>query len=363
MRFQFATLGVLSLVVLGGCGENPRTQPPAANVPTTPVKPKSSADDATNSLLAVQPAQAKLRRFSFHYKFRVKDLKPMGDAAQNLVRVWLPCAASTDCQEVTRLEATAPAELSEHNESRYGNSLLYLETAIPETGEFTVDVPYEVVRREVLQAATPPDPDAEKLNDMLRSQFLAADKMVPTTGKSVEMLKSVDLPEDPCHLARQLYDLVDAHVVYKKEGTGWGRGDTNWVCDSGYGNCTDFHSLFISLARSQGLPSRFEIGFSIPTDKTAGPIAGYHCWAWFFADMRGWVPVDISEADKHPELKEYYFGNLTADRVMFSLGRDLELVPQPASEPLNFFIYPHIEVGGQVLPKENVELQFSFADK
>jgi transglutaminase-like putative cysteine protease len=111
------------------------------------------------------------------------------------------------------------------------------------------------------------------------------------------------------------------------------------------------------------LPARFEIGFSIPTDQTAGQIAGYHCWAWFYLNERGWVPVDISEADKHPEQKEYYFGNLTADRVMFSVGRDLELVPTSANEPLNFFIYPYIEVGGRLLPNENVELQFWFEDK
>ena len=62
-------------------------------------------------------------------------------------------------------------------------------------------------------------------------------------------------------------------------------------------------------------------------------------------------------------MKEYYFGNLTADRVTFSMGRDLQLNPAPAAGPLNFFIYPHIEVGGKVLPKENLELQFSFQDK
>lgn len=163
--------------------------------------------------------------------------------------------------------------------------------------------------------------------------------------------------------ARQLYDVVDQHVAYKKEGTGWGRGDTNWVCDNGYGNCTDFHSLFMSLARSQGLPAKFEIGFSIPTDKSEGPIAGYHCWAWFHAKDKGWIPVDISEADKHPEMKEYYFGNLTADRVTFSTGRDLQLNPAPVAGQLNFFIYPHIEVGGKVLQKENLELQFSFKDE
>jgi transglutaminase-like putative cysteine protease len=203
---------------------------------------------------------------------------------------------------------------------------------------------------------------AEKLTAQQRALYLSADALVPTSGKPLKLLP-MELKKDKRDLARQLYDLVDGHVTYKKEGVGWGRGDTNWVCDSRYGNCTDFHSLFMSLARSQGLPARFEIGFSVPTDRAEGLIAGYHCWAWFHLEGRGWIPVDISEADKHPAMKEYYFGNLTADRVVFSVGRDLELVPKPSQSPLNFFVYPHIEVGGKALRSEDVELQMSFKEE
>lgn len=315
--------------------------------------PSSSSDLPTKS-----------RRFAFHYRFKVKDLKSSEDAASSVVRVWLPSATASDEQDVRRLEPIAPAEVTEKVDDQFGNRILFFETKIPESGEFTVDIPYEVTRREVLRgpsraAATV----GEKLDDAKRQFFLRADAMVPTTGKSLKLLDMIELMQDKFARARQLYDIVDHHVAYKKEGTGWGRGDTNWVCDSRYGNCTDFHSLFISLARSQGLPSRFEIGFSIPTDKPEGPIAGYHCWAWFYNDERGWIPVDISEADKNPMMKDYYFGGLTADRVTFSVGRDISLVPKSESQPLNFFIYPHIEVGGKVLPKENVELQFAFKDQ
>jgi transglutaminase-like putative cysteine protease len=276
-----------------------------------------------------------------------------------LVNVWLPCPPNSDCQQVKRLPATAPAEISEHQEPRYGNRILFFQTRIPATGEFTVDVPYAVTRREVLRQTDGP---GEKLDAAERALFLRADRLVPTSGKPLDLLAPLALRKEKLGLARQLYNLVDDHVTYKKEGTGWGRGDTMWVCDSRYGNCTDFHSLFMSLARSQGLPTRFEIGFSIPTDKSEGPIAGYHCWAWFYLDGRGWVPVDISEADKHPEMKDYYFGNLTADRVLYSVGRDLELVPKSSQPPLNYFIYPHIEIGGEPLAPENIELQISFKE-
>jgi len=316
------------------------------------------AEEGNVKLPAKEP---KTREFSFQYQFRVKGLKAQGDAAKDRVRVWLPSPSSDAEQQVTRGEATAPAKIAEHQESRFGNRILYFETQIPASGEFSVKVPYQVKRHEVRQLAAMPGA-SEKLDDMRRALYLAADKLVPTSGKPLKLLEGLELRANKIDMARQLYDLVDKHVVYKKEGIGWGRGDTNWVCDSGFGNCTDFHSLFISLARSRGLPARFEIGFSIPTDKTEGPVAGYHCWAWFYLEERGWVPVDISEADKNPAMKEYYFGNLTADRVKFSTGRDLKLNPPSAQQPLNFFVFPYIEVGGETLPAANIELQNSFRE-
>jgi hypothetical protein len=75
------------------------------------------------------------------------------------------------------------------------------------------------------------------------------------------------------------------------------------------------------------------------------------------------VPVDISEANKEPRLRDYYFGNLTEDRVAFSTGRDLNLVPLQDGPSLNFFIYPYVEVDGKEHPQAKIERRFSFRDK
>ena len=362
MRYVAASL--ICLLVHSGCGNNP--QPPAVGSPPQQSTPGTIARGAAENSVTppppatLSPREPKSRQFTLHYKFRVKDLKSTGDAERDTVRVWIPLPSTNEHQKINPLPETAPVVLEDHQEGRYGNRLRYLQLPIPANGEFTVDLPYEVVRHEV--RTTEKNEQLAELGESERAQLLAANELVPITGKPLELLKDLQLSAEPNARARQLYDLVDEHVVYKKEGTGWGRGDTDWVCENGYGNCTDFHSLFISLARSQNLPARFEIGFSIPTDKREGPISGYHCWAWFHTRDRSWVPVDISEADKHPELKEYYFGNLTADRVMFTTGRDLELQPTPAHRPLNFLIFPYIEVGGETLAKENVELQFSFKE-
>jgi transglutaminase-like putative cysteine protease len=120
--------------------------------------------------------------------------------------------------------------------------------------------------------------------------------------------------------------------------------------------------LFISLTRSQKVPAKFEIGFSLPTKRGSGEIAGYHCWAKFRPPGYDWIPVDISEANKNPSLRDYYFGNLNADRVTFSTGRDIDLVPKQAGKPLNFFIFPYVEVAGTTYPSGKVQSKFSFED-
>lgn len=254
-----------------------------------------------------------------------------------------------------------PASAKTHVERKYGNRMLYLEPEVTTDGDLTFDVAYDIERREVTAGQIETESDVAKA--VVPSKlFLAANRRVPITGKPLELVKGVALHDDQIERAKQLYDIVDRHVTYKKEGTGWGRGDVLWVCDSQYGNCTDFHSLFISLARSQGLPARFEIGFPLPEKRGSGTIGGYHCWAHFFVENHGWVPIDISEADKHPEKKDYFFGNITEDRLTFTTGRDLVLVPRQAGKPLNYFVYPYIEVNGKPWPKSKIQTRFRFED-
>jgi hypothetical protein len=61
-------------------------------------------------------------------------------------------------------------------------------------------------------------------------------------------------------------------------------------------------------------------------------------------------------------MTEYYFGNLTENRMVFSTGRDITLEPKQDGEPLNFFVYPYVEVGGKAYPAEKVRKTFSYRD-
>ena len=83
------------------------------------------------------------------------------------------------------------------------------------------------------------------------------------------------------------------------------------------------------------------------------------------ADSSGWetgakVPVDVSEAWKHPKKREYFFGANDEHRVLFSRGRDIRFNPEQADEPVNFFVYPDTELDGK--PFEAVQTKFFFRD-
>jgi transglutaminase-like putative cysteine protease len=302
-----------------------------------------------------QRAALRTRSFDFTYSATVTGLKP-----GQIARVWVPLARSTPDQKVTVLKRTLPEGVSRvGDEPKSGNRMLFFEGKADRDGRIPLTVVYRVRRREVkAENGKRSKEDAGHIR-----RFLQPDSLVPITGKPLELLKGKRLPADPMRKARLLYDLVNHHLRYAKDGTGGGRGDAVWACDSKHGNCSDFHSLFISLARSQKIPAKFEIGFPLPARRDNGEIAGCHCWAFFRPEDKGWVPVDISEANKNPKMTDYFFGNLTEDRVTFSTGRDLRLVPNQAGKPVNFFIYPYVEVDGKEYPQEKIQRKFTFRDE
>jgi len=298
----------------------------------------------------------KNRTFLFTYAGTVKGLVPGKEAS-----VWLPVAVSGPEQNVTIVTQNLPSKGNIGTEKQYGNSSFFFKAKANDSGEIPFEVAYRVARKEVKADMA--------ANFMLKpstsenlTRFLQPDAKVPITGKPLDLIKDTKLPKDQFAAAKVLYDVVNTHMKYSKDGKGWGQGDSVWACDSKFGNCSDFHSLFISMARGNKIPSKFEMGFPIPTKHGEGVVGGYHCWAWFLPNQKGWVPVDISEANRNPDMKEYYFGNLTEDRVRFTTGRDINLEPRQKGPALNFFIYPYVEVDGVVHPQEKIDRRFAYKD-
>jgi transglutaminase-like putative cysteine protease len=315
-------------------------------------------------VLSSLPALAqKERHFNFHYTFTVKNV-----STGERVRVWIPLAHPDAFQDVTVTSKGGDLPLKQVRQPEFGNEVLYAETAKADKGEYKFSVDYDVVRREhvvLVNGKTVPNAPSEKVPRVSPhtelARFLEADRLVPVTGVPAQLAEQETKgATTPLEKAKDIYEYVFRTMKYDKTGEGWGHGDTLWACDSKHGNCTDFHSVFISMARAEKIPARFQIGFPMPADKHSAEIPGYHCWAEFYLDGTGWVPVDISEAWKHREKRDYFFGAHDVNRVQFTQGRDLKLAPAQDGAPLNYFVYPYVEIGGKEYP--NVSIAFSFED-
>jgi transglutaminase-like putative cysteine protease len=300
-----------------------------------------------------------LRNFQFTYLTRIPTLP----ADAKISRIWIPLPQSDRYQIVSDLKIETPFAYTKRRDHEYGNEYLYLQVPPAKVTEpAEVRVSFEVTRHEhrvVLEARPVTAQCGVTPKDLQR--YLQPDRRVPLQGVIAELsAQETRGIQDPVAKARAIYNYVIATMRYDKSGIGWGNGDAIWACTAKRGNCTDFHSLLIGMLRATGIPARFEIGFPLPADQHDGAVPGYHCWAQFYVEPYGWIPVDASEAWKHPAKKDYFFGAHDDNRLQFTVGRDIRLDPPQQSDPLNYFIYPYAELDGKPFALES---KFSFQDR
>lgn len=303
-------------------------------------------------------AGADERSFEIRYRAEVTEIT---DTAGKIA-LWIPLPRSHMDQTIRDLNIKASEDYEVVQDAEFGNRYAYIEItdeeAIAEMESMPwIEVTANVTRKRVNALESPYSMHHTK-GDLGR--FLGPTMMISLEGPIHEEARRVVGDEArQFEQAQMLYNHIVSTVDYDKSGTGWGRGDSLFVCDTRAGNCTEFHSLFMAEARSLQIPARFIIGFPLPANETAGEVAGYHCWAEFFTPERGWVPVDASEAQKNPARKDELFGGLDPDRVEFTIGRDIQL-PKSESQPLNFSIYPHLEFNGT--PSQNIQWSLKFSN-
>lgn len=309
---------------------------------------------ALASLATAAQPELKARTFKLTYAATVQQI-PAGARSLDL---WLPYPQTDANQTIDRVTVRAPGPLTIGREPRLGDEALCYHAGNP-TGSVTVELEVSATRRE--NAGLKETLSAEEAR-----QYLGPEPLVPIDGPVLALAReAVKGARTDAQKTRAIYEKVTGMMKYDKSGTGWGRGDALFACDAKRGNCTDFHALIIGMARSQGIPARFAIGFSLPAKRGAGEIAGYHCWAELYVKGQGWVPVDSSEAAKALALgetakKEYFYGHHDENRIETSKGRHLVLNPPQRGGPLNYFVYPYAEVDGK--PYDAVDRKVAFVD-
>jgi transglutaminase-like putative cysteine protease len=334
------------------------------------------------------PGDAAPHQATFEVRHELKVVVPEG--AQR-VRVWfvlpqedpIPGDGTASAQRITDLQIDAPYPYRVERDSE-GSKILYLEATNPKDKELKIVETFVVTRNEVRMNVDPSK--AKPLTDADRAKFasyLAANKHVEIDDEIRKLAHEIVGEEtNPVLAARKLYDWtllsVDYWVKDPKNKKASPVGSTTYCLTFRTGNCTDFESLWTSLARAAGIPTRIVYGsFFKPDLNGVDGDQSYHCWAAFYAPGLGWVPHDVAVADMYagemvatPDNEtlmrrttadgmfgadtakvEYYFGNMDERRIVWSIGRDLILSPKQDGDPVNAMAKAYVEIDGKVHPE------------
>lgn len=280
--------------------------------------------------------------FEFNYEITLPEIETEAE-------IWIPKAQDNLYQTIEVVSTSFPTQESVLEDEKFGNQAFYMKLNNTHSNQ-RISITYKVKRLEKSPYVSSKEEDL--------AQYLLPNTLIPV-GDDFKKIAQDAIGEktdkEVLIQARALYDHVIDNMKYIKDGN-HGTGDAVYACDVQSGNCSEFHSYFIALARSIGIPARFAIGAAIPSDRDEGGVDGYHCWAEFYAEDKWW-PVDISEANKYTALATYYFGHHPANRIEFSKGRDIRFDPLPDTGPINFFAYPVMEDNGLIV---RPEVKFSF---
>lgn len=350
---------------------------------------------AVLSGLGTGRAAAETRVFDAHHQLEVR----LPEGATRM-RLWFAIPQQVPDQRVEDFSVEAPFEYR-IVEDTDGNRFLFGEVDLarfaaagingpgPET--VRVDERFRLVRSESRHDVDPSKSRPYEPADLIdMGPFLEPDKYVVINDRIRELAQTITGGEpNPLIASRKIYDWVLENVDYWVKQPASMKaskvGSTTYCLDTGTGNCTDFHSLYASLSRAHGIPTRIVYGslFKPELDGTETD-QSYHCWIEFWAPELGWIPLDVAVADifvddfrlteankrgveltvadgyKGPDqhMVDYYFGNLDARRVTWHRGRDLHLAPAAADEPINALPKAHVEVDGKPITTWTRKLTF-----
>lgn len=158
---------------------------------------------------------------------------------------------------------------------------------------------------------------------LLYSVYTSADNCVPSDKEEVVALaeKIIGNAKNPYTQVRLIYDyMLNNYKILNTVRS----GDVLPIdlIEKKSGDAYDFAILFTALCRAVGVPTVPVSGILVETNSTTKN----HWWSEVYFEHYGWFPVDIALAaglnyktyTEVKDPKEYYFGNLDNQHVIFS---------------------------------------------
>lgn len=313
----------------------------------------------------------------------VNELVIQVPAGAQEVRAWMALPQEDPSQKISGLAINClySNRISKDSE---GNRVLFVEAKSPPQGELKISTSFDLTRHEdrheVLARNTRP------LNASEKKKFakeLSGNANIVLSQEVRDLSARILAGEtNPIEAAHKLYDWslknLDLWVKSPATHAASANGSSEYCLANKTGSASDLHSLYAALARSAGIPTRILYGSVLAPGKDGSDVdQDSNCWIEFYAPEIGWIPLDLALADvfvgdfnltsendalvrgitaaayhgPEPAKVQYYFGNLESRRLLWSVGRDLELDPKTAAGAVNSLPKAYVEIDGKVAPE------------
>jgi len=162
-----------------------------------------------------------------------------------------------------------------------------------------------------------------------------------TPAMKKKALEIVGDETNPYLQAQKIYRYISDSLPYSHaphmqlEATGKPRSE--YVLETGIGDCGAQSQYFAALCRAVGIPARVPAGYQM----ILGP-AGTHVWAEYYIEGYGWIPADVTVAEgadwsynataaERQHYRDFFSRNLDPYRYVIQKDVDVPLSPEPGA--------------------------------
>ena len=271
-----AVPGSFACGLVQSSGPMPRpTTIPSITIPSTPTPTLGNTPEPSAAAMPVQSLISQQNPMRYRVRFSA-TLKNEGFKLQKLL-VYQPRPIAWDGQQDVNVETVSPVPSKQGEDPVFGNGLYYwdVKQGMPRTGEsLQFKIIFTYTAYEIVSKIDPNDLQPYDTNSPLYRLYTRPERFIESTDPQiVEIADQVAAGEEnPFLLARKYYDYVVENAHYRLVGKGLLGAKA--LLDNDEGECGDFSSLFIALARAKGIPARSVVGYwaSSGTEQT-------HVWA------------------------------------------------------------------------------------
>jgi transglutaminase-like putative cysteine protease len=259
------------------------------------------------------------------------DTAPDGET----VRAWLPIPRRYPFQGDFELISTSSAPKHVDDEACQARSI-YLEQTARKTKATEFAVQYDYTTHGVWFEIAPADVRPINSEDPGLKPFIQEGPHVQFTPEIRALSQQISGDEqNPCLKAKKFYDWIAENIKYSF-ATEYStiRNISEYCRSHGYGDCGQEAMLFITLCRLNGIPARWQSGWTIfPGAKSN------HDWTEIYLAPYGWVPVDpymgiyatryatTLTSRQRNEIRDFYFGGLDQYRLIANSDHNQILKP------------------------------------